>query len=695
MSRPAKEVTKISKKPGIPRPSAIRQSLGHISKVSVSKALNDVIGHGHSQGNKENKTDPSRAIVTVTLKAAIPDLDTTEFGKVSAKSPLSAVKPTQSKVDSQSSTLNQSPTSARKFHSHSASVPTVSGLRPRESGGGTALPKYRPKGSLLPLKQVTITRKRKNSLIEAVEEEPDINSAPESKKIDNRPISPLPRRSRVQSTVSDSSRMLKPPHLRTPIKQRAGTSSTMSTPSSVRIRTISTNSSRLSAPQKPSTGSPITRIDKRPRLSSESRPNKGASTLATSTSTMTADISSDSIDIADVSALLSVSPNVSPTKSVAPSSVRRVTVRKPPSGPPTPSRKTGVSTLPSRNAAHLSPPSNVTTRKPISRPGGGLTSRKSIMSWADFSNVKLGNEDVNLIAEIAPLQGIVTPGSEDFHPRERVDSGWGNTQENSRIFSIPSSSGPSIGQLMFPTLDSQKLKPEDTLPPDGEAVVAKLLRVKLTETEQEVYDLKAKVKALEWRLGPSSAAEDDSTTVVEFNAAPAADSIVFSELALQKLQNAELEARAVFLEESLAETREVAAMRAAELERSSHVIQRLEEECEEEKRKGDMSIKALMDELPVRINCMVEEVTTERVAAAVTTLESKWTSKLQYMMTAEEGISCWRDVKSIAANDLEAVRQSMATLKVLSAGIEVLNIHRRECPSVDQPDKLKGKTNRF
>lgn len=667
MATAVKDTTKGSKKPGIPRPSAIRQSLGHISKGSVTKAFNDVLG-------KENSSDSSRKSFNVSNKTVMKGKESPVQDKAPTKSPLGAAKPAPAKADRQSPTITSSPSSARKVHNHSASVPAVQTLKPRESG--TSLPKYRPKGSLLPSKQVTITRKRKNSLIEALEEDVANESAPEPSKRANRPITPLPRRSRVESTVSDSSKIFNPkvtlqqPQLKTPVKQRPAGSSSMSTPSSVRVRTISstTNSSRPSVQSKSTADLSTRRNDKRPRLSSESRLSR-SKPLTASTSTMTADMSSDSIDIAEVSALLSVSPNLSPVKPIAPSSVRRIAVRrpiKPPIGQTTPSRKAGVSTLPSRQNAstYLSPGGKVQGRQPPSRPGG-LPGRKSILSWADFADSKLSEDSVN-IAEIAPLQGIATPGSEGYQARERVDSGWGLPVHPSRAFS-GTSTGPSIGQVMFPTTESEDVKPADPQPPDGDAVVAKLLRVKLSNAEEEISDLRAKMHAMEQRLNGST---EHASTVIDLGTPLPVDSDVINELSLQRLQNAELEAKTAFLEECLANSQETAALKTAELEQSVQTIQRLEEECLEEKRQSKMAVQAMMDELPARVDRKVEEVVTERVAVSVNTVESKWTAKLNHILAVEDGINRWRDVKSMATNDLDLVKQSLDTLRVLAAGVE-------------------------
>jgi hypothetical protein len=441
----------------------------------------------------------------------------------------------------------------------------------------------------------------------------------------------------------------------------------MSTPSSLRVRTLSTatTSSRLST----KVDSPTKRIEKRPRLSSESRLTNS---LLASTSTIAADLSSDSIDIADVSALLAVSPGVSPVKSIAPSSIRRVVVRRPPlpsSGPSTPSRRAGTSIISTRqNPSYLSPnpPKGATSslRRPPARVAG-TAERGSILSWADFSNQKYREEDLNLIAEIVPLKGVITPGSDDFHPRERVDSGWGMDSPH-RFTGL--SSGPSIGQLMFPSVEPSK--PDH--PPDGEAIASRLLYVQLSAAEREVSELQAKIRTYESQI--DAAGGTQVVTVVT-------DTDAAKERALRSLQNAELEAKAAFLEESLNGLRQTVSEKDTQLAQSLFDINRLETQCEVERREKDEGLRAaqeLVENSALEVERRVSAVLAEKVAKATETESQKWRRKFEYLAGAEDVTQEWRTVRSLALADLDAVRHMQATLRVLMAGVEAINLNHSD-----------------
>ncbi|PVG03281.1 hypothetical protein CPB86DRAFT_779618 [Serendipita vermifera] len=657
MPTQVQDPVKPPKKPGIPRPSVIRQSLGHISKASVSRAITDVIGN--KENAKESRRNSGIAIVKAIVKDS-KDKDASDDSKTSSKSPLVPAKITK---PAKSESSSSSPTSVKKPTIPLTSSSTTSALKPRDSST-TSLPKYRPKASLIPPKQITLRRKRRNSLIEALEEETQQEDSPT--KISERPISPLPRRSRVQSNVSTSSRIFDPkislgsPNksstdlLKTPSKQQRGSAST---PSSIRIRTISlaTTSSRVSGKN----DSPIQRTEKRQRLSSDAR-STGRSTLATSTSTIAADVSSDSIDIAEMSALLAVSPNVSPVRSIGPSSARRITTRRLPapssSGPPTPSRRMGISTLPSRqNMNYLSPQHAV---KPSFRrtalPNTMTKDRSAVVSWGDFPPVKLDEEGMNLMAERAPFKGIITPGSEDFHPRERVDSGWG--LEN------PMTSGPSIGQVMFPSVEP----PKSSEAPDSSLVTAKLLRLKLTDAEREVQELQGKIHALEGASQPPS----------PFPAIEVTSNLdVAQELELARLQNAELEAKSAFLEETIDQIRKAVASKDAQLKQASITIEGLEQQCESErqaKEEEKLSAKRLLELTSAEVKKQALSTLEAKAVEAMNLEAKKWMSRINYLTAADDASRQWGAVRMNALADLEVVQQMQATLRVFAAGVDAI-----------------------
>ncbi|KAG8827588.1 hypothetical protein FRC18_009875 [Serendipita sp. 400] len=633
MPTPEPDGAKQTKKPGIPRPSGIRQSLGHISKSSVSKVITEVMHGGSNNSNKENsKAKESRRLSAlkppsvVTLVKESKDNDSGSESKASVgsklvKSPLvgnivAVAKPTQPVAPAtRTDTSTPSPKSNRKqtvLSTSSTTIPnsSISTLRPRESVG-TSLPKYKPKASLLPPKQLNLTRKRRSSIIEAEEEDSPDSPDDGAFKIAERPISPLPRRrSRVHSTVSISSKVFDPKitltaateklpakegnvSTKTPPRTRASNS----TSSSVRVRTVSTTttSSRFSGKIM---DSPVRRTEKRPRLSSSETKhvdsNKlGSSLLSMSTSTIGVDdISSDSIDVADVSALLSVSPNVSPSKSTAPSSVRRVAIRRAgiPTGngsSPSPSRKAGISTLPSRQSTaptYLAPPPDQSSlRRPPAR-SANTKNRKSVLSWADFSKHEhLFKDDLGLISDMTPLKGIVPPGAEDHPLRERVDSGWG--LDSPRLFGNRFNlKSPSIGQLMFPSAND-------------------------------------------------------------------------------RLQNAELDAKAAFLEQSLSGALEQIAEKDGELEQMTEAMRQLETRFEQEK-EGLEEEKRLASESA--------KTSVESAQRQVKEVKIRCEKSLKTAVVMHKTMDAWGLVRSIAQSDLENVKQLQLTLSVFKAGLEAV-----------------------
>jgi hypothetical protein len=286
-------------------------------------------------------------------------------------------------------------------------------------------------------------------------------------------------------------------------------------------------------------------------------------------------------------------------------------------------------------------------------PGALNRDRSTVVSWGDFPTGKL-DEGANLMAESAPFKGIITPGSEDFHPRERVDSGWG--LEN------PMTSGPSIGQVMFPSVESAK--PSDAS--DSNVVTAKLLRLKLTDAEREVQELRSKIQALEDTSQPPSPFPAIEVT---------SNADVAQELELVRLQNAELEAKSAFLEETIDEIRKVTASKDAQLKQASLSIQELEQQCEAErlaKEEEKLATEKLLELTSAEVKKQALSTLEAKVSKAVNLEAKKWMSRINYISAADDASRQWGAVRMNALADLEVVQQMQATLRVFAAGVDAI-----------------------
>lgn len=220
---------------------------------------------------------------------------------------------------------------------------------------------------------------------------------------------------------------------------------------------------------------------------------------------------------------------------------------------------------------------------------------------------------------------------------------------------------------MFPSVRS---KPDH--PPDGEVVAAKLLSVQLSAAEREVSELQAKVRAYE-----SQGNAEGSTPMVTV----VTDTDMANELELRTLQNAELEAKAAFLEESLHSLRKAMSEKDGQLAQSLLDVTRLEKQCEverEEKEEGLQAAQRLVDDSALEVERRVSAVLVDKVAEATEAESHKWKWRLDYLERAEEASREWRSVQSSAQADLAVVRNMQATLRVLMAGIKALKLTHSE-----------------
>lgn len=210
---------------------------------------------------------------------------------------------------------------------------------------------------------------------------------------------------------------------------------------------------------------------------------------------------------------------------------------------------------------------------------------------------------------------------------------------------------------MFPSVQP----PKQEQVPDGNAVSAKLLHVQLSAAEREVAELQAKVRAYEAQI--AAAGGTPMVTVVP-------DTEAANELALRTLQNAELEAKAAFLEESLHAVRQIVSEKDTELEHSMLEASRLEEQYEREK-------QAKADSLQMAQR-LVEDSALEakRQVAEATQKESRrWRRKFDVLAGIEGASHEWKTVQSSALTDLDTVRRMQATLRVLMAGVEAVKLN--------------------
>ncbi|KAG8818173.1 hypothetical protein FRC17_010914, partial [Serendipita sp. 399] len=274
--------------------------------------------------------------------------------------------------------------------------------------------------------------------------------------------------------------------------------------------------------------------------------------------------------------------------------------------------------------------------------------------------------------------GIVTPGSEDLPLRQRVDSGWG--LDSPRVFgSRFNAKSPSIGQLMFPSTDgagektarSANGQKEPLGAPHSEDITNRLLSLKAAEAEREVEALKQRVKALEGQLqsrpdaAPVPFPSDDEPATEPAPEASGTDisAAVENELALQRLQNAELDAKAAFLEHSLTGALEQIAERDGKLEEMTEAMRRLETRFEREK-----------DELEEenRLAAETAKETVELAQRQVKEVGMKYEGELKVTLAVHETIDAWGLARLVAQSDLESVRQMQLTIGVFKMGLEAI-----------------------
>ncbi|CAG8537416.1 12149_t:CDS:1, partial [Acaulospora colombiana] len=147
------------------------------------------------------------------------------------------------------------------------------------------------------------------------------------------------------------------------------------------------------------------------------------------------------------------------------------------------------------------------------------------------------------------------------------------------------------------------------------------------------------------------------------------------ELELARLQNAELEAKSAFLEETIDEIRKATASKDAQLKQASITIDDLERQCESERRakeKEKLAAEKLVELTSAEVEKQVLSTLEAKVAEAVKLEAKKWMSRINYL-TAADGVSRqWETVRMNAVADLEVVQQMQATLRVFAAGVDAI-----------------------
>jgi len=515
-------------------------------------------------------------------------------------------------------------------------------------------------------------------------------------EIASRPISPLPKRTRT--TIK------RPPHSGPDTKNATRTSPsknstptptkapTTSSTSLSRPRTISTTTSSANTrvSQSSSACAPAQRVEKRPRLSSDAA-KAGKPRLSVTVSPpirrvpsgsvamLSEDMSSDSISIADVSALLDVSPGLSPIRATPAvsrkASLNRLVPSRGAAGNLNPSKRYASHGLPSRqNMAYLTPMSASLGNGRGSRVNS--KNRTSILSWAEVSK---DMEEDQLLAEVqAPFTRVVSRDSSIFDfphdgsfsfdttpKRERVDSGWGPESPTGVMLNLsvdrhgrkkkPSlvpDGRLSIGQVLFPSVDEQEenVPPLPTSPESPvESTAVKLLQLQVHSQEERAQHYLTKIAMLEEQLQISQVSG-----------------------ALGEGQTAILEQRIFTLEEDLVKSQQAFSEKDSSFEALARRVRELEklrtaDEAEFHRKLEDAheEMEVVQQDVERRLQEEIEEAVENALAA------ERRRSQLEAARRGarSETRVAWRDVQRSAKDELEAVRAARESLAVLLSGL--------------------------
>ena len=510
-------------------------------------------------------------------------------------------------------------------------------------------------------------------------------------EIASRPISPLPKRTFITikrlppsgAEVKDASRA-SPPKNQTPTPTKAHTTSSTSLS---RHRTISTTTSSANTrvSQSSSAHAPIQRVEKRPRLSSDAatagktRPSVTVSppirrVPSGSVDMFSEDMSSDSISIADVSALLDVSLRATPAVSRK-ASLSRLVPSRGAAGNLNPSKRHASHGLPTRqNMAYLSPMSASVGNGRGSR--GNSKNRTSILSWAEVSK---DMEEDQLLAEVqAPFTRVVSRDSSIFNfphdgsfsfdttpTRERVDSGWGpesptglklnvkiDRQGRKKKASLVPDGRLSIGQVLFPSVEEQEENalPDPTSPESPvESTAVKLLQLQVHSQEERAQHYLTKIAMLEEQLRMSQVSG-----------------------ALGEGQNAMLEQRISTLEDDLLKNQQTLSEKGSSFDALARRVCELEELRSADEAEFHRKLEDAREEMEVvqeDVERRVQEEVEEAIEKALVAERRRSQLEAARREARSETRAAWRDAQRFARSELDAVRAARESLAVLLSGL--------------------------
>ena len=391
------------------------------------------------------------------------------------------------------------------------------------------------------------------------------------------------------------------------------------------------------------------------------------------------DMSSDSISIPDVSALLDVTPGLSPTR-VTPAVSRKASLNRlvPSRGAASnlnPSKRHASHGLPTRqNMAYLSPMTASLGNGRGSRVNS--KNRTSILSWAEVS--KNMEEDQLLAEEQAPFTRVVSRDSSIFNfphdgsfsfnttpTRERVDSGWGpesptglkltptiDRHGRKKKASLVPDGRLSIGQVLFPSVDEQEENGgPDPVSPESpvESTAVKLLQLQVHSQEERAQHYLTKISMLEEKLRMSQVSG-----------------------ALGEGQNAMLEQRVSTLEEDLLKNQQALSEKDNSFDALARRVRELEELRTVDEAEFHRKLEDAREEMEVvqeDVERRVQEEVEEAVEKALASERRRFRLEVVRREARSETRVAWRDAQRSARDELEAVRAARESLAVLLSGL--------------------------